>query len=78
MDIAQIHTGARCLFCLKVIEVDLFYPMLVAVASVLSVSFLFANSYGLMGLILTVLIVLFNSAYRQITSRFFPLKTYEK
>lgn len=78
VDSAHIYEGARCLFCSKIIEVDLFYIILLSLISVLSVSFLFANSYGVAGLILTVVMVVFSSGYKKITSRVFPLKTYEK
>lgn len=78
VDSAHIYDGARCLFCSKIIEVDLFYIILLSVISVLCVRFLFANSYGFAGLILTVIMVVFSSGYKQITSKFFPLKTYEK
>tara|TARA_B110000093_G_scaffold166292_1_gene191534 strand:+ start:895 stop:1173 length:279 start_codon:yes stop_codon:yes gene_type:complete len=78
VDSAHIYDGARCLFCLKIIELDHFYVVLLLIISVLCVKFLFDNSYGFAGLILTVVMVVFSSGYKQITSKFFPLKTYEK
>lgn len=78
MDSAQLYDGARCLYCSRIIEVNYFYTILFSIASVLSVYFLFTNSYGLAGLLVTVITVMFSSGYKQITARFFPLKNYEK
>ena len=44
VDSAHIYDGARCLFCLKIIELDHFYVVLLLVISVLCVKFLFDNS----------------------------------
>ena len=78
VDIAQLYDGARCLYCSKIIEVNCFYTILFSTVSVLSVYFLFTNSYGLAGLFVTILTVVLTSGYKQITARFFPLKNYEK
>jgi hypothetical protein len=75
VDSAHIYEGARCLFCSKIIEVVLFLYNSAFNYIRLIRKFLFANSYGVAELILTVV---FYSGYKQITSRFFPLKTYEK
>jgi hypothetical protein len=62
--------------CHKIIDVDALYSIGLTVALAVIAGVSFSYSYGVVGLCATVFLVLYSSAYKEIITRYLPLKSY--
>ena len=73
----NIYQGARCLHCHRIVEVNVLYSSGVSLVLAAIVGLSFHYSYGTVGLCTTVILVIYSSGYKAITTRYFPLKSYK-
>ena len=78
LDTSEIFRGAECPYCHCLLEVNFRYsagiPIVLAFLIILS----FTHDYGIIGLTLTGLMVVYDAGYRSVFARYLPLKRYEK
>lgn len=76
VEVNEIHKGARCDSCGRLIEADAFYsmgiPLLLALVSGLS----FSNQVGWLGFASTALLIVYTAGFNGLVARFIPLKHY--
>lgn len=75
---AELSKKAQCYYCKRLIEVNLFYTILTAVAFTATIlGLVYLDMKILAGFVLFCLVI-FNALLNQITTSYFPLKSYHK
>jgi hypothetical protein len=76
LEIAQLQKGCRCSYCHKLIETDFIYGAGVPVLLALLVGLSFNNDFGVIGYVMTAMLVFYTVTYDSIVARYLPLKHY--
>jgi len=73
----ELPAKARCYHCQNLIEVNLFYIILVSLIFTVGILILVLFNFDIVAGVVLMLFVVFNAWLRRITTAFFPLKCYQ-
>lgn len=78
INIKDIYKGAVCLICHRVVENNIFYPVGLTLTLLFFSVLSFKFEQPFIGIIFTVILIVYSSIYKNIIARFFPLKVVKK
>ena len=76
VEVDELMSGARCLSCHRIVEVNVVYSCGLSILLGVLVWWSFRNDYGPLGLFFTALVCIYSAGYKKIISNHFPLKVY--